>query len=179
MNETIDVILKRRSVRKYKPDMISEAELNYIVKCGLFAPSAKNKQNWHFTVITDKEKIEEINHLSIEGMERLGIEKEEGYHVFYHAPVVIVISSKIEGYSEVNAGCAVENMAIAAKSMGIGSCIIGQTRYMYHQAEKADINRVLKIPENYEHDVSICFGYPDGEDEEPKPRKENVVDYIL
>lgn len=179
MNETIDVILKRRSVRNYKPEMISETELNYIVKCGLYAPSAKNKQNWHFTVITNKEKIEEINRLAIEGMERLGIEKEEGYHVFYHAPVVIVISSKIEGYSEVNAGCVVENMAIAAKSMGIGSCIIGQTRYMYHQAEKADINRVLKIPENYEHDVSICFGYPDGEEEEAKPRKDNVVDYIL
>jgi len=179
MNETVDLILKRRSVRNYKPDMISQEELNNIVKCGLYAPSAKNKQNWHFTVITNKEKIEEINKLAIEGMERLGIEKEDGYHVFYHAPVLVVISSKIEGYSEVNAGCVVENMAIAAKSMGIGSCIIGQTRYMYHQADKADINRVLKIPENYEHDISICFGYPEGSEEEAKPRKDNVVDYIL
>jgi len=179
MNETVEMILKRRSVRKYKSDMITEEELKTIVECGLFAPSAKNKQNWHFTVITNNEKIEEINRLAIEGMERLGIEKEEDYHVFYHAPVVIVISSKIEGYSEVNAGCVIENMAIAAQSMGIGSCIIGQTRYMYHQANKADINRVLKIPENYEHDISICFGYPDGEAEEAKPRKENVVDYIL
>lgn len=179
MNETVELILKRRSVRHYKPEMISEEELNTIVKSGLFAPSAKNKQNWHFTVITNKDKIEEINQLALEGMERLGIQKVEGYHVFYHAPVVIIISSKIEGYSEVNAGCVVENMAIAAKSMGIGSCIIGQTRYMYHQANKADINRVLKIPENYEHDISICFGYPDGPEEEAKPRKENVVDYIL
>ena len=179
MNETVEMILKRRSVRKYKSDMITEEELKTIVECGLFAPSAKNKQNWHFTVITNNEKIEEINRLAIEGMERLGIEKEEDYHVFYHAPVVIVISSKIEGYSEDNAGCVIENMAIAAQSMGIGSCIIGQTRYMYHQANKADINRVLKIPENYEHDISICFGYPDGEAEEAKPRKENVVDYIL
>lgn len=178
MNETVDFILTRRSVRKYKPNMISEEELNNIVKCGLFAPSAKNKQNWHFTVITNKDKIEEINQLALEGMAKLGMEKEEDFHVFYHAPVVIVISSKIEGYSEVNAGCVVENMAIAANSMGIGSCIIGQTRYMYHQADKADINRVLKIPENYEHDISICLGYPD-EEAEAKPRKENVVDYIL
>ena len=179
MNETVEVILKRRSVREYKPDMIAEAELKAIVEAGLFAPSAKNKQNWHFTVITNKEKIEEMNQLALDGMVRLGIEKEAGFHVFYHAPVVIVISSKIEGYSEINAGCAVENMAIAAKSMGIGSCIIGETRYMYHQTIKADINRVLKIPENYEHDISICFGYPDGAEEEAKPRKENIVDYIL
>lgn len=178
MNETVDLILNRRSVRKYKPEMISESELETIVKCGLFAPSAKNKQNWHFTVITSQDKIEEINQLALDGMARLGIEKEEGYHVFYHAPVVIIVSSKIEGYSEINAGCVIENMAIAANSLGIGSCIIGQTRYMYHQANKADINRVLKIPENFEHDISICFGYPD-ETAEAKPRKENVVDYIL
>lgn len=179
MNDTVNAILKRRSVRHYLPKMISEEELQTIVKCGLYAPSAKNKQNWHFTVITNQEKIEEINRLTIEGMDRLGIDKEDDYHVFFHAPVVIVISSKIEGYSEINAGCVIENMAIAAKSMGIGSCIIGQTRYMYHQANKADINRVLKIPENYEHDISICFGYPDTDEEEAKPRKENVVDYIL
>ncbi len=179
MNNTVDVILKRRSVRNYKPDMITEEELNTIVECGLYAPSAKNKQNWHFTVVTNKDKIEEMNRLAVEGMTRLGIEKEDDFHIFYHAPVVIVVSSKIEGYSEINAGCAIENMALAAKSMGIGSCIIGETRYMYHQANKADIDRVLKIPENYEHDISICFGYPASGDEEPKPRKENIVDYIL
>ncbi|MBN2540258.1 MAG: nitroreductase family protein [Bacilli bacterium] len=179
MNETVNVILKRRSVRDYKPDMITEEELNTIVECGLYAPSAKNKQNWHFTVVTNKDKIEEMNRLALEGMERLGIEKEDNFHIFYHAPVVIVISSKIEGYSEINAGCAIENMALGAKAMGIGSCIIGETRYMYHQANKADIDRVLKIPENYEHDISICFGYPALEEDEAKPRKENVVDYIL
>lgn len=179
MNDTVDIILKRRSVRNYSSEMITQEELETIVKCGLYAPSAKNKQNWHFTVVTSKDQIEEMNRLALEGMERLGIEKEEGYHVFYHAPVVIVISSKIEGYSEVNAGCVVENMAIAAKSLNIGSCIIGETRYMYHQANKADINRVLKIPENYEHDISICFGYPSTGDGEAKPRKENIVDYIL
>ncbi|XMB71991.1 nitroreductase family protein [Mycoplasmatota bacterium WC30] len=178
MNETIDLILKRRSVRNFSKKAISEEDLKIIVECGLYAPSAKNKQNWHFTVITNLERIEEINTLAVEGMARIGIEKEEGYHVFFHSQVVIIISSKIEGYSEINAGCVVENMALAAKSLGIGSCIIGQTRYMYHKAVKADINRVLRIPENYEHDISICFGYPEKGDEEAKPRKENVVDYI-
>ncbi len=179
MNETVDLILRRRSVRNYKPDMLTEEEINTIVKCGMYAPSAKNKQNWHFTVVTNAEMIEEMNRLALEGMAKLGIGKEEGYHIFYHAPVVIIISSKIEGYSEINAGCVVENMALAAKSMGIGSCIIGETRYMYRQKNKADINRALKIPENYENDISICFGYPAEDEQESKPRKENIVDYIL
>ncbi len=179
MNETIDLILKRRSIRNFSKKLISEADLKSIVECGLFAPSARNKQNWHFTVITNKDRIEEINNLAIEGMGRIGVEKEEGFHIFYHAPVVIIISSKIEGFAEVNTGCVIENMSLAAKALGLGSCIIGQTKYVYQQANKADMNHVLKIPENYEHDISICFGYPEKGDEEAKPRKENVVDYIL
>ena len=50
---------------------------------------------------------------------------------------------------------------------------------MYHGADKNDIDRLLKIPENYDHDVSICFGYPAGDLPEAKPRKEDVIDYIL
>lgn len=179
MNDTVELILKRRSVRSFKEKMISEEELQTIIKCGLYAPSAKNKQNWHFTVITNKDKIDEISQKAVEGMEKLGLDKEENYHIFYRAPVVIVISSKIEGYSEINAGCVVENMAIAAKALGIGSCIVGQTRYLYHQAKKPDINSLLRIPTSYEHDVSICFGYSDEEEKEAQPRRENVVDYIL
>lgn len=177
-NPTINSILKRRSVRNYKDLPIEEDKVNQIIKCGIYAPSAKNKQNWHFTVISDKNLIEKINEMTLTGMEKLGIGREEGYHVFFHAPLVIVLSSVIEGYSGLNAGCAIENMAIAAKSLGLDSCIIGQTRYMYHQASAVDINRLLKIPEGYEHDCSICFGYIDGEEPLPKPRKQDLVDYI-
>jgi len=178
MNKTVEFILKRRSVRNFLDKMISEEELQTIIKCGLYAPSAKNRQNWHFTVIKDKEKIDEISQQAVEGMKKIGLDKANDCHIFYHAPLVIVISSKLEGYSEINAGCVVENMAIAAKSMGIGSCIIGQTRYLYQQAPKADVNSLLKIPNNYEHDVSICFGYPNEEEKDAHPRKEKVVDYI-
>jgi nitroreductase len=179
MNETVELILKRRSIRSFKEKMISEEELQTIIKCGLYAPSARNRQNWHFTVITNKEKIDEISRQAVEGMVKLGLDKEDDYHIFYHAPVVIVVSSKIEGYSEINAGCVVENMAIAAKALGIGSCIIGQTRYLYHQSPKGDVNSLLRIPTSYEHDVSICFGYSDEKEKEAEPRRENVVDYIL
>lgn len=177
-NSTIDVLLQRRSVRNYLDKPVPFDDILQIVECGMYAPSARNKQNWHFTVITNPSKIEEINQLTLAGMDRLGIQREEDYHIFYHAPVVIVLSSQIEGFSELNAGCAVENMAIAAKSLGIDSCIVGQTRYMYHQANMVDMNRLLKIPEGYEHDCAICFGYIDGENPEPKPRKEGIVDYI-
>jgi len=170
--------MDRRSVRNFLDKPIDEELVKQIVECGLYAPSARNRQNWHFSVISNQATIEEMNQMTLAGMDRLGIEKEEGYHVFYHAPLVIVLSSVIEGYSEINAGCAIENMAIAAKSLGIDSCIVGQTRFMYHQAKAVDINRLIKIPEGYEHDLAICFGYINGENPQPKPRREHIVDYI-
>lgn len=177
-NQTIDLILQRRSVREFTEKPIEDEKMKLIVECGIFAPTARNKQNWHFTVINNLDTIEEINRLTIEGMQRLGLKRETDYHVFYHATAIIIMSSLIEGFSELNCGCAIENMAIAAKSLGIDSCIVGQTRFMYHQANAVDINRMLKIPEGYEHDVAICFGYRKGENPEVKPRKEGVVDYI-
>lgn len=178
MNITIETILNRRSIRSYLDKPVEENDLKQIIECGLYAPSSRNKQEWHLTVITNKEKIDEINKMAIEGMIRFGIEVDKAAHIFYHAPCVIVLSSKIGGFSEVNIGCVIENIAIAAKSLGYGSCIIGQTRYLYHKADKIDVDKVLKIPEGYEHDLAICIGYPKGKEPLPKPRKEKAVDYI-
>jgi nitroreductase len=174
----IDMILDRRSVRNYLDKPIPHDLIDQIIQCGIYAPTARNKQNWHFTVITNPETIEKINELSLSGMEKLGIQKEPGYHLFYHAPVVIVLSSAIEGFSELNCGCALENMALAAKALGLDSCIIGHTRYMYHQADVVDINRLIKIPEGYQHDASLIIGYRAGDNPDAKPRRDDLVDYI-
>lgn len=179
MNHTVEDILSRRSIRSYLDKPIPDNDIKTIIKAGLYAPSAKNKQDWHFTVISDKKVIDHMSSMAIEGMSRLGMDIDKDAHIFYQAPLVIVVSSRIAGFSGVNVGCAVENMALAAKALGYGSCIIGQTRYMYHKANKFDVDKMLKIPEGFEHDVSICFGYPKGETPQAKPRKENIVDYIL
>ncbi|PKL00496.1 MAG: hypothetical protein CVV56_05840 [Tenericutes bacterium HGW-Tenericutes-1] len=177
-NQMIDLLLDRRSVREFTTQLVDDEALKLIIECGMYAPNSRNKQNWHFSVITNPVIIEEINRLTVAGMDRLGIKHDVDYHIFYHAPAVIILSSVIEGFSELNCGCAVENMAIAAKSLGLDSCIVGQTRFMYHQADPVDINRLVKIPEGYEHDIAICFGYRKGDNPEPKPRKEGIVDYI-
>ncbi len=179
MNKTIEDILNRRSIRAYLDKPIPDEDLQTIIKAGLYAPSAKNKQDWHFSVITNKEVIDKMNEMAIEGMKRIGLEKESEDHIFYNAPVVIVISSRIAGFSGINVGCAIENMSLAAHALGYGSCIIGQTRYMYSKANKIDVDKLIKIPEGYEHDLSICLGFPKGEAPEAKPRKERLVDYIL
>lgn len=178
MNETIRLILDRRSVRRFQSTPIPDEMVEAIVQAGLYAPSARNRQNWHFTVVTNPAMIEQMNLLTQKGMETRGLKVEAGEHVFYHAPMVVVVSSLLEGFSELNAGCAAENMAIAAKSLGIDSCIVGQSRFMYTQTNKVDIHRMLKVPMDYEHDCAICFGFREGDNPTAKPRREGVVDYL-
>ena len=177
-NQTIETILSRRSVRSFTNQPISDEDMSLIVEAGMYAPSARNRQNWHFTVVSNPDMIEKMHSLTLQGMEQRGLKVDEKDHTFYHAPLVIVVSSLIEGFAEFNAGCAIENMAIAAKSLGIDSCIIGQTRFMYSQTNKVDVNLMLKVPFEYEHDCSICFGYSKGEYPVAKERKAGVVDYI-
>ena len=60
MRSTLDVIKERRSIRKFKPEQIKEEELQAIIEAGLYAPSAINKQSWNFTVIQNKEILDEL-----------------------------------------------------------------------------------------------------------------------
>ena len=61
MRSTLNVIRERRSIRKFKPEQIKEEELQAIIEAGLYAPSAINKQSWNFTVIQNKEVLDELN----------------------------------------------------------------------------------------------------------------------
>lgn len=60
MNEVIQNILTRRSIRTYKEDQISDADLNTVLEAAQFAPTAMSKQGWHFTAVQNKEKIEKL-----------------------------------------------------------------------------------------------------------------------
>ena len=60
MNEVLNNILTRRSIRKFKPEQIKDEELELILKAGIYAPSGMNKQTWKFTVLQNKGKIEAL-----------------------------------------------------------------------------------------------------------------------
>ena len=92
-NQTINDILNRRSTRAFTDEKISEETMNTILNAGLHAPSAHNQQSWHFTVIYNKDLIDEIN---IETKKVLGnisdrrlnrISGNKDFHIFYNSPV--------------------------------------------------------------------------------------------
>jgi len=183
MNRIVDTIKKRRSVRSFRPDQISEDELNVIIESGLWAPSGHNTQPWHFLVVQDKSKIDQMSRSTIEKMAHSPIDwvrklaAKEGYHLFHCAPTVIIVSGKQSGdkFLPVVADCAaaIQNMLLAAESLNIGTCWIGLTSFLFEDAQET---ASLKMPEGYAPYYSIAVGYKSaGFTPAPPPRKDGTV----
>ena len=98
MNEVLETIKNRRSIRKYSSEQIKNEELDMILESAIYAPTGHNDQPWHFTVIQNKELIDEMSVESkklmaespVDWMAKMG--RAENLHLFYNAPTVIVVS---------------------------------------------------------------------------------------
>ena len=149
MNEVLKTISDRRSIRAYDPAPIPEADLQAILTAALEAPSARNLQPWHFSVVTNRALLDEFD-------DALDPEKS----VTYNAPAVIFISAPIERsfFAKVDCGIAVQNMALAAWSLGYGSVILGMARMVFTGDKGAYFNEKFEIPEDYEFIIGLAVG---------------------
>ncbi|BAF60604.1 nitroreductase [Pelotomaculum thermopropionicum SI] len=182
-NETIEVIMRRRSIRDYKPDQIEEEKLQIILEAAKFAPNAGGRQLWHFTVIQNKKVIEDMVEKMINVIKQSGNENLQkkisnpDYHTFYNAPTVIVVSGAENArLIEIDCAAATENMLIAAESMGISSCWIGSAELVLSDE---NVKKTLGIPAGYKPLYAVSLGYSATKDkEQPVPRKENTVNFV-
>jgi len=184
-NETIQNILARRSVRHYREQPVDKETISLIVECGLFAPSGMNAQPWHFTVITNKLVLKKISEENRKILQQSPIEKvrlkaqEPGFDSFKGAPVAIIVSADPDIYDPASACAnAVENMAIAAQSLGLSSCYLGSFKIAMEKPEGSFLMHELHIPDGYKPMYALIIGYGDETPGERAPRKENTVTYI-
>lgn len=172
MNETINTILNRRSIRKYKQEQIDDEKLNLILECGSYAPSGMNMQSYAFVAIQNEEIMNEIID---ECMKIRNITTSP----FYGAPTIILVfgDENVQTYVK-DASTAIENMHLAATSLNLGACWINCVQNLF-ESEKGDLIREkIQIPSQYKCIGSLVVGYIDGECPQAKPRKENIVKII-
>ncbi len=184
MNETLQVIKRRRSIRKYKPEQIADSDLQAILDAAIWAPSAMNQQKWHFTVIQNKELLREITEVAREVM-KSGPEfmakraSDPNFNPFFHAPTVIVITGDANArFIQLDCALAAQNILLAAESLNIGSCIMTSPEIFFSTEKGQALLKRLGVPEGYKHICTVTLGYMDGERPEPKPRRENVITYL-
>lgn len=185
MNEKIDAILKRRSVREFLPKQIGQQELGQIIEAGLWAPSARNLQTPHITAVKDKGLIDEINEATrgyyiSRGEPRVSaMMSQESYHVLFNAPCVLIVScDPKEKWGPVDCGLSGENICLAAQALGIGSCIIGFVTPVFASTFGAEVTRKLELPEGFAPQFAVALGYPSAQAPQPKERIPGRVNYI-
>lgn len=189
MNETLQTILNRRSIRKYKQEQIKEEELQLILEAGKFAPSAMNQQPWHFTVVQNKNLMQKINEACIVAYsksgnryyeERFKVMSSKETNLMYDAPTLIIVSGDEIARMPINdCTLALENMFLAAESLGIGSCWIDALSVLYSTEEgKAFLTNESIVPEGYTLIGSSAFGYKAVDQPSSAPRRENTVTII-
>jgi nitroreductase len=156
-NQVVSTIQARSSARAYHEREIAEEALQAIIHAGLQAPTARNRQEIHFSVIKGNHPI--LEELDAEKRTLSGQGVTE-HNFFYEAPILIVLSAEV-GYrwSAVDAGIAIENMVLAAESMGLGTLIIGCIYDALRGEKGAYFSEALAIPEGYEFQIALAVGY--------------------
>ena len=157
MSTVSEAIAKRSSTRGYTADAISKEELDQLINAGLMAPTGMNRQELHFSVVKGDNPV--LAELEDEKNALRGIERAE-HNFYYEAPILIVISAE-SGFkwSHVDAGIAVENMALMAEELGLGNLIIGCIYDALHGEKKEHFSDALDIPEGYEFEISLAVGH--------------------
>lgn len=170
MNEIIENIRSRRSVKKYKSDALPQKIVDVITEAGTFAPSGQNKQSPIILQVTNKAVRDKLSRLNaqVAGM-------PTGIDPFYNAPVVLVVLANTDVSTYVYDGSLVmENLLLAAHSLGIGACWIHRAKETFQTEEGKALLKELGIEGNYEGIGNCILGYADAE---PifRPRKDGYV----
>jgi len=181
----LQVIRNRRSVRRFRSEQIAECELEAIVESALFAPIAMNAQPWHFTVIQDRRTLDRMAAIMRENMLRSGNEfmvrraSDPSFSPFYGAPTLILISADAKDrFGQFDCAAAAQNIALAAESLGVGSCIMAMMSLLFASREGVKFAQSLGVPDGCDHVCAVVLGYEDGPNPPAPPRKRDVVNYV-
>lgn len=176
MSTAIETIQTRSSTRGYTSEPLTEDELNTLIHAGLQAPTAANRQEIHFTVLKGDNPV--LKELEDEKNRLRGLSVQT-HNFYYEAPTVVILSAdSTYKWSPLDAGIAVENMALAAEELGLGNPIIGCI-YDALRGEKKDyFSKVLQFPEQYEYEIAIAFGHKAVTKEPHTYDAQNQVTYL-
>ena len=158
-NAVLNNIATRASVRQFTDQPVDRATLETIVRAGMAAPSAVNKQPWAFVAVTDRATLDSLQQAS------------PNYRLETATAAIVVcgdLSKALEGDAQAywvqDCSAATENILLAAHGLGIGAVWCGA----YPIADRVkDVSKVLGLPENIVPLDVICLGYPD---EDPMPK---------
>ena len=181
MNEVIKAIKERYSCRDFKATPLTDEQVKAIVESALASPSGMNRQPWHVVMVTDKALIDEMD---VEGMRMLAAAEDQsayermmgrGGKLFYGAPCLVLVTT--DGEAAMDSGILSENVALAAHSLGLGSCIVGMAGQPLGGPRGEEFKKRLKFPQGHIFGIGILVGVPNSS-KEPHELDMGKVTYV-
>ena len=170
-NEALEVLMARRSVRKFKPEQITDTELLTVLDAGTYAPTGRNRQTPWIIAVQNKEERDAVSKLnaSIMGADTVP---------YYGAPTIILVVAPDDGFGQLNGAAVITNMLNAAYAVGVDSCWIHRPKEMFEKEEGKAMLAKWGIPEGCIGVGSIALGYADMPVPAASPRKEDYYRII-
>ena len=172
MNAELQALKERRSVRKYKADMVPQELIDQVIDAGLYAASGHGTQEVIIVAVTNKEVRDKLAQMN---REILGTNSDS----FYGAPVVLVVlgpkSNKLTPY---DGSLVMGNLMQAAHAVGLGSCWINRAKEEFASEEGKQLLKEWGVEGEYEGVGHCILGYTDGPVPQAAPRKTNRVFYV-
>lgn len=169
MNPVLQAIESRRSVRRFKPDMVPAELLDQVLQAGTYAATGMGRQSPIILAVTDPKVRDQLSRMYAAIM---GSDKDP----FYGAPVVLVVlADKSRPTCVYDGSLVMGNLMLAAHSLGLGSCWIHRAKEEFESPEGKALLTSLGIQGEYEGIGHCILGYPEGELPQPAPRKENWI----
>lgn len=172
MNETLRILENRRSCHNFKPDMITDEELNAVIKAGTYAPTGMGKQSPIIIAITNPDKVKEFSKANAAIM---------GANIdpFYGAPVILVVlADKTVPTYKYDGSLVMGNLLNAAESLGLGSIWIHRAKEEFESDFGKNLLKELGIEGDYEGIGHCALGYKAEPSKAAAPRKDHYVYYV-
>ena len=181
-NTVLNTMLERSSIRAYTDERLTEAELEALKMAALSSPTAMNRQDQRFIFVTADDKLDMLEREIMQSIidsgnadfaERI---KSRGGRTLYNARLVVVIVSKPSHFSGVDAGIAVENLALCAKSLGLDSVILGMPAGAFAGRNGEAMKQAFRFPEGFEFSIAIGIGHRAMDKEPHEWNGEHVIE---
>ena len=173
-NPVIQTIMSRRSIRNFTEKQVPEEIVKILVEAGRYAPSGRNTQTRRFTVMQSSSEINRLKHTAEQVAER----EKTSFHGFFNPPLMILVSNERRNKDGIqDSACAVENILLAAASLGLGGVWLNPLMNISDQPEIRKLLNEYHIPNGHIVWAAVALGYPD-DTPVPNIQKENIVYYV-
>ena len=169
MNETLNNLKTRRSIRAYKPEQVDRALVEQVLEAGIYAPTGGGRQTPFIVAVQDPDTVKQLSRMNaaVNGAKT---------DPFYGAPtVLVVLADRSRGTFLQDGSAVITTLLNAAHALGLGSCWIHRAKEMFESDEGKALLKQWGVEGDFEGIGQVILGYAAGPAPEPAPRKANYI----